>query len=143
MKNQELTNLTPELIAEMLKRPASNLRTVEDGVYTGEIRSSELVVRESKYTETGYRTVLNIRIGIKNNEGEPVDLYIAPNFTWGKKGNMYKLLEKLDALPAPGEDLDLDALVGIPVREAYSEYRPPDARFQLGHSYGHTRNFKG
>lgn len=102
--------------ANVLARPADNKRTIPDGAYNGEMTNAEFVERDSQYSEDGKRVVLNIKVEVEDDEGEVVDLYIAPNYTWSKRGSMIKILEKLGALPAPGESIDLDELVGIPVQ---------------------------
>lgn len=102
--------------ANVLARPANNKRSITDGAYNGETAHAEFVERDSQYTDDGKRVVLNIKVEVEDDEGEVVDLYIAPNYTWSKRGSMMKILEKLGALPAPGESIDLDELVGIPVQ---------------------------
>jgi len=102
--------------ANVLARPADNKRTIPDGAYNGETTNAEFVERESKFSEDNTRVVLNIKVEVQDDEGEVVDLYIAPNYSWSKRGNMMKILEKLAALPAPGESIDIDELVGIPVQ---------------------------
>lgn len=101
---------------DYLDRPEGNKRSIEDGVYEGETSNAELQEWESKFSEDGTRVVLSIRVEVEDADGETVDLYIAPNFSWSKRGKMIKVLENLDMLPAPGERLDLEDLVGIPVQ---------------------------
>lgn len=100
----------------VLARPADNKHTVPDGAYNGETINAEFIERDSQYSDDGKRVVLNIKVEVEDDEGEAVDLYSAPNYSWSKRGNMIKILEKLDALPAPGESIDLEELVGIPVQ---------------------------
>ncbi|KGA97227.1 hypothetical protein AJ85_17075 [Alkalihalobacillus alcalophilus ATCC 27647 = CGMCC 1.3604] len=103
-------------VRNVLARPEGNKRNVDDGSYKGITTFAELAERDSQFSDDGKRVVLNIKVEIEDDEGEMVDLYIAPNYSWSKKGKMIKLLEKLDCLPAPGESIDLDDLVGIPVQ---------------------------
>lgn len=110
MKLSELKNL------ETIERPEGNGRTIEDGTYDGVIASIELVERESKYSKDGTRVVLNTKIEVEDAEGDTVDLFYAVNYSWSKKGNMLKFLEKLDALPNPGQSTRLSDLVGMTVR---------------------------
>lgn len=110
MKLSDLKNI------KVLARPEDYKRFIKDGTYTGETKNAELVERDCQFNEDETRVVLNIKIGVEDNEGEVVDLYLSPNYSWSKKGNMVKILEKLDALPAPGEFIDLVELVGIPVQ---------------------------
>lgn len=103
-------------IRNVLARPEANKRNVYDGSYKGITTFTELAERDSQFTEDGKRVVLNIKVEVEDDEGETVDLYIAPNYSWSKKGKMIKILEKLDALPATGESISLEDLVGIPVQ---------------------------
>ncbi|MFJ8263017.1 hypothetical protein ACIQ4I_13870 [Rummeliibacillus sp. NPDC094406] len=110
MKIEELQH------TNVLARPEANKRTIPDGAYNGETTKAEFLERDSQYSEDGKRVVLNIKIEVEDDAEEVIDLYIAPNYSWSKQGNMMKILEKLDVLPAPGESIDLDELVGIPVQ---------------------------
>ena len=110
MRLNELKN------TNMLARPEGNRRNVSDGVYSGRTTFAELVERESNFSKDGFRVVLNIKVEVEDENGETIDLYISPNYTWSPKGNMVKILEKLDALPKPGESISLDDLVGVPVQ---------------------------
>lgn len=100
----------------LLARPAYNKITIPNGAYNGELTKAELVERDSKYSEDKKRVVLNLKVEVGDDEGEVVDLYIAPNYSWSKKGGMIKILENLEILPEPGETIDLDELIGIPVQ---------------------------
>lgn len=102
--------------ANVLARPESNKKTVADGAYNGSIRSAEFAERDSQYSDDGKRIVLNIKVEVTDEDGETVDLYISPNYSWSSRGNMVKILEKLEALPAPGESIALDDLIDIPVQ---------------------------
>lgn len=99
-----------------LVRPVEDRRSIANGTYSGTIAWAEVKEFECNFNENGKRTVLNIKVEVKDVNGEIVVLYIAPNLTWGKSGKMVKLLDDIDALPEPGEGLDLKALVGIPVK---------------------------
>ncbi|MFV2046293.1 hypothetical protein ACEWK1_02850 [Metabacillus sp. YM-086] len=101
---------------DVLARPEGNKRNIDDGSFKGITAFAELAERDSQYSEDGKRVVLNIKVEVEDDEGELVDLYISPNYSWSKRGKMIKLLEKIDCLPAPGESIDLDDLVGIPVQ---------------------------
>jgi hypothetical protein len=101
---------------DYLDRPEGNKRSIEDGVYEGETSHAEFQEWESKFSEDGTRVVLSIRVEVEDADGELVDLYISPNYSWSKRGNMVKVLENLDILPGPGERLQLEDLVGIPVQ---------------------------
>lgn len=101
---------------DYLDRPEGNKRSIEDGVFEGETSHVELQEWESKFSEDGTRVVLSIKVEVEDAEGELVDLYIAPNYSWSKRGNMSKVLENLNMLPEPGERLNLEDLVGIPVQ---------------------------
>lgn len=102
--------------ANVLARPESNKKTVADGAYNGFIRSAEFAERDSQYSDDGKRIVLNIKVEVTDEDGETVDLYISPNYSWSPRGNMMKILEKLEALPAPGESISLEDLVDMPVQ---------------------------
>lgn len=102
--------------ANVLARPESKKKTVADGAYNGFTRSVEFAERDSQYSDDGKRIVLNIKVEVTDEGGETVDLYISPNYSWSPRGNMMKILEKLEALPAPGESIALDGLIDIPVQ---------------------------
>lgn len=110
MRLNELKN------TNMLARPEGNRRNVSDGVYSGRTTFAELVERESSFSKDGFRVVLNIKVEVEDKNGDTIDLYISPNYTWSPKGNMLKILKNLDALPKPGESMSLDDLVEIPVQ---------------------------
>lgn len=101
---------------DVLTRPAGNKRTIADGTYLGETTNAEYVERDSQYSDDGKHVVINIKVEVINHQGEVIDLYIAPSYSWSKRGNMMKILEKLEVLPAPGEFIHLDELIGIPVQ---------------------------
>lgn len=102
--------------SNVLARPESNKKNVPDGAYNGVIRSAEFAERDNYYKPDEKRIVLILKIEVTDEEGEAVDLYIAPNYSWSSRGNMVKILEKLEALPAPGESIALDDLIDIPVQ---------------------------
>jgi hypothetical protein len=110
MKLSEL-NQTEELV-----RPEENKRSISDGMYEGTTAYAELQERECRFSKDGTRVVLSIRVEVEDEDGETVDLYVAPNYSWSKRGHMMQLLESLDALPEPGESIALQDLVGIPVQ---------------------------
>lgn len=99
-----------------IKRPLTNQTIVQEGVYNGcEIESADIMERGSQFHETGKRDVLNLKVRIPLPNGDFAILFYAPNLSWGAKSRMVKLLQDLEALPDPGEDLDLDSLVGMKV----------------------------
>ena len=102
--------------SNVLARPASIKKNVPDGSYNGLISSVEFAERDSQYSDDGKRIVLNIKVEVTDEDGETVDLYISPNYSWSPRGNMMKILEKLEALPAPGESISLEELVDMPVQ---------------------------
>lgn len=101
---------------DFLQRPEGNKRTTEDGVYQGITAYAEFQEWSCNFSKDGTRVVLSLRIEVEDSEGELVDLFISPNYSWSKKGKMVKLLEDLDMLPGPGEGIKLTDLVGIPVQ---------------------------
>lgn len=110
MKITELTS------TDLLERPTKDERSVDEGLHEGITSSVAYTERESKYSEDGSRVVLNVGVEITDKSEKKATLYIAPNYSWSSKGNMVKLLEKLDVLPEPGQSLKLSELVGIPVQ---------------------------
>jgi len=101
---------------DFLQRPEGNKRTTDDGVYRGITAHAEFQEWSCNFSKDGTRVVLSLRVEVEDSEGELVDLYISPNYSWSKKGKMIKLLEDLDMLPGPGEGIKLADLVGIPVQ---------------------------
>jgi len=107
--------LSIEEIISLVTRPSMR-NFVEEGVRKGTIDSVALKEVESKFSDTGKRIVLNIKVLVEDEDGEEVALYLSPNFTWSSKGKMVKVLQDLDCLPEAGEKLDLDAMVGMKVK---------------------------
>jgi hypothetical protein len=99
----------------VLTRPESTRPYVPNGKYDGEIESTEVAERDSKYHAKGKRDVLSFRVGVFTEDGDVVPLNLEPNLSWHPKSKLVQLLQDLDALPEPREDLDLDALVGMRV----------------------------
>ncbi|WP_026393482.1 hypothetical protein [Acetobacterium malicum] len=110
MKLQDILN------QRALVRPIERQKNVSDGSYFGKITQAELLERESAFSEDGKQIVLNVRTEVIDNNGDCVELYYSVNYTWSNKGRMVKFLEKLELLPAPGETLELDTLVGLSVQ---------------------------
>ena len=100
----------------ILKRPTKTKRYIEEGIWEGEITDAEIDEVKSKYHDSGKRTVIKIEVKVRDDDGNDVVLYDYPTKTWSKQGNWYKILDNLDMLPAPGEDFDLDDLVGVQVK---------------------------
>lgn len=107
--------LSLEEIMSLVKRP-SMISCVEEGMHKGTIDSVVLKEMESKFSETGKRVVLNIKVIVEDEGGEEVALYLSPNFTWSTKGKMIKVLQDLECLPEAGEKLNIDAMVGMNVK---------------------------
>lgn len=107
--------LSLEEIMSLVTRPSMR-SCVEEGMHKGTIDLVVLKEVESKFSETGKRIVLNIKVLVEDEDGEEVALYISPNFTWSSKGKMLKVLQDLECLPEAGEKLDIDAIVGMKVK---------------------------
>ena len=105
-----------QLNMRRMVRPTEVRRIAREGAHFNVIELAELVERDSKFTDDGKQTKLKIRTGAVDDNGDPVALYYEVNYTWHPKGNMYKLLEKLEMMPIPGEALDLDKMIGLPVQ---------------------------
>lgn len=101
-----------------LIRPSSKLKKnpLGDGAQEGRIFSVEDKEFDSIYHDSGKRVALNIKVEFINSNGELVYLYYAPTITWSKKGKLMKMLHDLDVVPAEGEELDINALIGMKVR---------------------------
>lgn len=102
--------------ANVLARPASNKKNVPDGSYSGFIRSVEFAERDNFYKPDEKRIVVIFKIEVTDEEDEAVDLYLSPNYSWSARGHLVKILEKLEALPAPGEAIALDDLIDMSVQ---------------------------
>lgn len=102
-----------------LVRPSSksNKNPLGDGAQEGRILSVEVKEFDSFYHDSGKRVALNIKVEFIKPNGELVYLYYAPTITWSEKGKVMKTLNDLDVLPAEGEELDNNALVGMEVTE--------------------------
>ncbi|MCM3567005.1 hypothetical protein [Neobacillus mesonae] len=114
---------------DFLQRPEGNKRTTDDGTYDGITSHAEFQEWSCNFSKDGSRVVLCVRIEVEDSEGEPVDLYIAPNYSWSKKGKMVKLLEDLDMLPAPGQGIKLADFVGIPVQVTVENVEKDDETY--------------
>ncbi len=123
MKITELTS------TDLLERPTIDERSIDEGLYEGVTSSVGYTERQSKYSEDGSRVVLNIGVAITDKSEKKVTLYIAPNYSWSSKGNMVKLLEKLDVLPEPGQSLKLSELIGIPVQVIVNNVEKDGVRY--------------
>ena len=97
-----------------LIRP-SNKYVLDEGLKKGKIFSVEVKTFDSIYHASGKREALNIKVEFIKPNGELVYLYFAPTITWSPKGKLMKMLEDLDVVPAMGEELDMNALVGMNV----------------------------
>jgi hypothetical protein len=96
-----------------LVRPSN--KYVDDGAQEGKIFLIEVKEFDSIYHASGKRDALNIKMEFFKPNGELVYLYYAPTITWSPKGKFMKMLQDLDLLPAMGEELDINKLVGMKV----------------------------
>lgn len=116
INNNSPRTLSLEEIIALVTRPSTR-RFVEEGMYKGAIDSVALREIDSKFSDTGKRVVLNIKVLVEDEESEEeVFLYLAPNFTWSSKGKLIKVLQDLECLPEAGEKLELDEMVGMKVK---------------------------
>lgn len=99
---------------DRLTRPVGNWNTLANGAYLGQILVAQLAERNSKYSEDGKMVVLELTIRVEDGE-EIIPMKFAVNYSWSKMGKLIGVLENLELLPEPGEDLCLDDFVGIPV----------------------------
>jgi hypothetical protein len=88
---------------------------LNEGVHKGKIFSVEVKEFDSIYHDSGKRVALNTKVEFIKPNGEFVYLYYAPTITWYEKGKFMKMLHDLDAIPAVGKELDINALVGMNV----------------------------
>lgn len=100
-----------------LVRPTSKSKKnpLGDGAQEGGIVSVEVKEFDSFYHDSGKRVALNIKVEFINPNGELVCLYYAPTITWSEKGNFMKMLHDLGIVPAEGEELNTQALIGMRV----------------------------
>ncbi len=97
-----------------LVRP-SNKYNLGVGPQKGKIFSVEVKEFDSLYHDSGKRVALNTKVEFIKPNGEFVYLYYAPTITWSEKGKLMKMLQDLDVVPAEGEELDINALIGMKV----------------------------
>ncbi|WP_152681085.1 hypothetical protein [Neobacillus vireti] len=97
-----------------LVRP-SNKYFFDDGAKNGKIFSVDVKEFDSYYHDSGKRVALNTKVEFIKPNGEFFYLYYAPTITWSEKGKFLKMLHDLDVVPAEGEELDINALVGMNV----------------------------
>lgn len=100
-----------------LVRPTSKSKKnlLGDGAKEGRIVSVEVKEFDSFYHDSGKRVALNIKVEFINSNGELVCLYYAPTITWSEKGKFMIMLHDLDIVPAEGEELNTQALIGMRV----------------------------
>jgi hypothetical protein len=97
-----------------LVRP-SNKYVLDEGPQKGKIFSVEVKEFDSIYHASGKRDALNVKVEFFKSNGDLVYLYYAPTITWSPKGKFMKMLQDLDVVPAMGEELDINKLVGMDV----------------------------
>jgi len=100
-----------------LVRPStkSNKYVFDEGPKDGKIFSVEVKEFDSFFHDSGKRVALNIKVEFIKPNGELVYLYYAPTITWSEKGKLMKMLHDLDVVPAEGEELDINSLIGMKV----------------------------
>ncbi|WP_110112526.1 hypothetical protein [Bacillus sp. CGMCC 1.16541] len=97
-----------------LVRP-SNKNVLDEGAQKGKIFSVEIKEFDSIYHASGKRDALNLKVEFIKPNGDLVYLFYAPTITWSPKGKFMKMLHDLDKVPAMGEELDINSLVGMNV----------------------------
>lgn len=97
-----------------LVRP-SKKNSLEGGRHKGKIFSVGVKEFPSIYHDSGKRDALVIKVEFINPNGDLTYLEYAPTITWSKKGKFMKTLHDLDVVPAMGEELDINTLVGMNV----------------------------
>lgn len=112
-----------------LLRPKEIRMNIPEGFHRGNIEAAMTKIVESQFTDTGKREVLEIKVSITLPNGETATLNHQVTLTWNPKGHMLPLLQKLDALPAPGEELNLDNLIGLPVNVVVENVKKGDRIF--------------
>lgn len=97
-----------------LVRP-SNKYALNEGAQNAKIFSVEIKEFPSIYHASGKRDALNTKVEFIKPNGDFVYLYYAPTITWSEKGKFMKMLHDLDVVPAEGEELDINTLIGMRV----------------------------
>ena len=90
-------------------------QTAEEGMRKAILDSLKVREVASSFHSSGKRDVLDFRVQVFNDNGESVYLHYTPTLTWSPKGKLMSTLQELDSIPAVGEELDLDSLVGMEV----------------------------
>lgn len=101
-------------VKSKLVRP-SNKIVLDEGAVKGKIFSLEVREFESNFHPSGKRDALNLKVEFIKPNGELFYLYFAPTITWSEKGKFMKMLHDLDVVPAEGEELDINVLIGMNV----------------------------
>ena len=103
-----------ETAKRFIRRPVFK-SNVPDGQYNGKITAADISeVDSTKYPGEKF-DVLNFKVKVKDDEGNEVTLLDRVTCTWGRNGRLMARLESLGMLPEEGEDLDLDAFIGLQV----------------------------
>lgn len=99
----------------LIRKSDRNKYYLPEGMHNGRIFLVEVKEFESIYHDSGKRNALNTKVEFIKPNGEFVYLYYAPTITWSEKGKFMKMLHDLDVVPAEGEELDINALIGMKV----------------------------
>lgn len=98
----------------IIRRPILNGYFDEDKPYAGRIESVSLCQIKSSFY-AGSRDAVRFQIQVKDENEQLVTLFFSPTYSWSASSKFYKTLINLEALPKPGEDFNLDSLVGLNV----------------------------
>ncbi|WP_286230277.1 hypothetical protein [Neobacillus mesonae] len=98
-----------------IKRPLVSRSYLPNGEYFGEIVAAEIIEMDSQFHSDGKREVLNMKVEVNSPTGDIETFFVSPTLSWSSKGKMVQILQNLNCLPSPGEDLLLQDLIGISV----------------------------
>ncbi|QJX63799.1 hypothetical protein HLK66_20570 [Niallia circulans] len=99
----------------LIRKSNTTKYVLDEGVHNGKIFSVEVKKFDSIYHDSGKRVALNTKVEFVKTNGEFIYLYYAPTITWSEKGKFMKMLHDLDVVPAEGEELDINGLIGMKV----------------------------
>lgn len=112
-----------------IKRANLKSATKSSGARPGIIISAEVKQKPDYFSQKKEKTVLELKISVTDVDGAEVHVYYSPSFNWDPRGNMFKLLEELGALPEVDQELSLDDLCGLEVIAEISNNVTPTRTF--------------
>lgn len=108
-------DLTEEEKIKYLVRPVVQPKLVKEGFHKAVIESARAIVQSNPFSPSGQSVELELEFKVEEGEKEVI-LDYAVNLKWCENGDLQNLLENLEMLPEEGKMLDVEKLIGMPVK---------------------------